>query len=81
MKQVAKREPTRIYYPVWKKIKENGKCFVPCLHKQQDRVIKAVVKEKYMDEDDKGNYGKLEIKKHPHGVEFNILVPMSEELF
>lgn len=75
-------KPKRIYLPIWERLKLEGKCFVPCFNKQRDRVIKAVTKEKYMDRDaiDKG-YGRLEHKKHKHGVAFEIMVPISKELF
>lgn len=70
----------RLYQPIWEKLKTDGKCFVPCTFRQRQTVIKAVQKEKYMDTD-KDAWGKMEVRKMKHGVEFKILIPIKAEYF
>lgn len=62
-----------MYEPVWLKLKETGKVFIPCKHDAQRVIIKAVQKEKYMDEDKHAMTKQMEVTKHPHGVEFQIV--------
>lgn len=75
------KEIKRIYWPIWMKIKTEGKAFVKCKNAAQARVIKAVIKEKYMDPDKIHMNSQLNVVRHKHGVEFTIIGKLTAEDF
>lgn len=62
----------RTYEPIWLKLKAEGACTVSCPMHQQARVIKAVKKEKWRDQDfkDVAIHARLEIVQWPSKVSF-----------
>jgi hypothetical protein len=42
-------EPQRQYFPIWEQIKQTGMCEISTHKAFHRRIIKAVIKEKYMD--------------------------------
>lgn len=71
-----KEKEKRIYQPAWELLKTEGKCFIKCRNRQQQTIIKAIQKEKYMDPD-KYAFGKIEVTRMKSGVKFSMLIPVS----
>ena len=77
---MEKNKKKRMYEPIWDKLKADGKVFVKCRHDAQRAVIKAVQKEKWLDEQKFECIGKMKVTKKKTGVEFEILtLPKPED--
>ena len=64
----------RTYEPIWQNLKAEGECRVSCPAHMQARVIKAVKKEKWHDQDfkDVAIHARLEITQTPMHVHFKL---------
>lgn len=75
-------KPIRDYYPIWQKLRdsEDHKCVIEAPVTLHKRVIKAVIKEKWMDEeyknrlDKNGLAGRIEYEKIGIKIVFKMIV-------
>lgn len=65
---MAKRKERRAYQPIWEHAKTHGKCEVKIKRKLVERFQKAIIKEKYMDDEFKLKFtGELEFSVRDEG--------------